>query len=181
MMNYAQALLALLYVSAKPLSMKVIQETLDITNEEFDTAIAGLESQLGPESGLRLHKYEHDALGLVTNEKYAELIDGYAKRETHSELTNPQLETLSIIAYQGPISRAKLDYLRGVNSSVIVRNLLMRGLIHEKVSDGLEPNYIVSDVFLRQVGIDRVGDLPDFDAYHAHDMIRRFLEADTTL
>lgn len=179
MTNYTQALKALLYVAAKPLKLKAIQETLDLTNDELAAAVEGLRGDLDAESGIQLHEYEGEALGLVTNPEYAELIEAFAKRETHSELTGPQLETLSIIAYQGPMSRSKIDYLRGVNSSVILRNLLMRGLIEEQNSDGLEPDFAVSDVFLRQLGIDKVEALPGYGDYHAHDMIMRFLEADT--
>ena len=62
----------------------------------------------------------------------------FVKEELTEDLTPASLETLSIVAYLGPISRVRIEYLRGVNSSVILRSLMIRGLI-ERFADPEHP------------------------------------------
>jgi len=71
-----------------------------------------------------------------------------------------------LIAYLGPISRAQIDYFRGVNSSFILRNLLMRGLI-ERVSESADRSYSyqISFDLLKHLGISKIEDLPDYLKY----------------
>ena len=83
------------------------------------------------------------------------------------KLTPAALDTLSLISYLGPISRVRIDHLRGVNSSYSVRNLLMRGLI-EKTTDAQQPHiaaYRASFDLLKFLGIGSIEDLPDYQKY----------------
>jgi len=77
------------------------------------------------------------------------------------------LETLSVIAYNGPIARSTVDYLRGVNSGYIMRNLLVRGLINRR-PDPERPYIFLYDVsfdFLKHLGLSKKEELPEYDKY----------------
>ena len=79
----------------------------------------------------------------------------------HGELSRPSLEALTILAYRGPLTRPELEQIRGVHSSLILRNLLLRGLIEEKEDARLgQPLYSVTLDFLRHIGLASVEELP---------------------
>lgn len=82
------------------------------------------------------------------------------------KLTRAALETLAIIAYQQPATRAYIAQVRGVNSDAAVRNLLTRGLIAETVPDEAGARqYITTENLLEKLGINSLADLPDLAPY----------------
>ena len=89
------------------------------------------------------------------------------KEEISEDLTPASVEALSIIAYLGPISRARLEYLRGVNSSVILRTLTIRGLI-ERIPDADHANtflYGPTLDLMKHLGITSKEQLPDHEKF----------------
>jgi segregation and condensation protein B len=74
------------------------------------------------------------------------------------------METLSTILYYGPISRRDIDYIRGVNSTFIIRNLLVRGLIEKAENDKDQRIFMYKPTFdlLAFLGITKIEDLPDY-------------------
>jgi segregation and condensation protein B len=79
------------------------------------------------------------------------------------------LETLAIISYKGPMTRPEIDNIRGVNSSFIIRNLLIRGLI-ERDLDVKKSNayvYKISFELLRKLGLEKIEQLPGFQEYNS--------------
>src|SRR3989344_6123775 len=105
---------ALLFVSGEPLSLEKLSKFLKEDKEEVKRAIENLDESLS-ERGIRVSK---------NNNEYMLL--------TAPDLSRATLETLAIIVYKGPLSRSQIDYIRGVNSSFTVRNLMIRGLIERK-------------------------------------------------
>ena len=102
---------------------------------------------------------------LTTITEASELIKQITKEELTKDLGKAALETLAIVLYQGPISRADIDYIRGVNSSFILRNLMIRGLI-ERMNNPNDPRgYLYRPTFelLSHLGITSVKELPEFD------------------
>ena len=95
--------------------------------------------------------------------------------EQVGELTRPSLESLTIIAYRGPITKAELEMIRGVNCSMILRNLLIRGLIREEKGK-TESVFRVSLEFLRWLGVQQASDLPDYDKLSGSDLIDQVLQ-----
>ena len=87
------------------------------------------------------------------------------------------METLTIIAYRGPITRLELEQIRGVNCSLILRNLMIKGLIEEE-RDGkrMVSDYRVSLNFTRYLGINKIEDLPDYQKLHSHENLVKLLE-----
>ncbi len=80
-------------------------------------------------------------------------------------MTPSALETLSIIIYRGPITKKEIDYIRGVNSGFILRNLLIRGLIEKDESkEGRGVQYKPTLDLLSLLGISNLSELPEYDA-----------------
>ena len=161
------ALEALLFVHGDPLDVKKIGVVLQAEPQVIEEAIASLAGQLEHfERGLMLVR-QGARVQLATKPTFALLVEGLIKDEFEEKLTPAALETLSLVAYLGPISRPRIDYLRGVNSSYSVRNLLMRGLI-EKASDPQQPHsvtYRASFDLLKYLGVGSIEDLPDYQKY----------------
>lgn len=153
---------SLLFISAKPISIKQLAELVGKSEEEIKTAGDELEeeyksSQRGVQIIRNGSKYQ-----MVSSPDNAKLVQEFIKDETTGELSRPSLETLTIIAYRGPISKTDLDHIRGVNCSLILRNLLIRGLIEAKSDKKGETYYNVTFDFIRFLGINDISELPDY-------------------
>jgi segregation and condensation protein B len=107
----------------------------------------------------------NEEISLVTSPETSELIEKLQKEELTKDLSKAALETLSIILYRGPMKRADIDYIRGVNSQFILRILLVRGLIDKKVDEKDERAYVytASTDALAYLGVQQVRDLPQYD------------------
>ncbi len=129
---------ALLFIHGEPLSYKKIQSVLEIEKEELETLIKELKADLESDArGLQLIS-DREKVQLATKPEFNSILESFMKEEISEDLTPASLEALSIIAYLGPISRARLEYLRGVNSIVILRSLMIRGLV-ERFPDPEHP------------------------------------------
>jgi len=89
------------------------------------------------------------------------------------------LETLTIIAYRGPISKPIIEQIRGVNCSLILRNLLIRDLITGEERDN-DVFYSVTPAFLQYLGLNSVKNLPDYEKLHSVENLEQFLADRTT-
>ena len=109
-----------------------------------------------------------DRVQLATKPSLNSAIELFIKGELSEELSPASLEVLSLITYLGPISRAKLEYLRGVNSSFILRNLLIRGLVERFNDPKNSLAYLYQPTFelLAHLGIKSPKDLPEYDKFH---------------
>jgi segregation and condensation protein B len=83
------------------------------------------------------------------------------------DLSPASLETLAIVAYKGPINRIEIDNIRGVNSSFILRSLLIRGLIDRQIDAHRANAYSYKPSFdlIRKLGIDSLEQLPDYEKF----------------
>lgn len=158
---------ALLFIYGEPLSYKKIVQILKTKEDEVRTAVKELEIALmQSDRGLSLVS-DQEKVQLVTKADFKNIAEEIIKEELNENLTLAALETLSIIIYSGPISRAELDYIRGVNSSFILRNLLIRGLV-ERSPDPKRTNafiYNPSFEFLKHLGISKREDLPEYQKF----------------
>ncbi len=159
---------ALLFISGKPMTFKALAKAVNAKVSDIKQVIQDLQSwYIKEKRGLGLVVTD-SSVQMFTAPELHELIEGYLQTQQHSELTRPQLETLAIIAYRGPIIKESLEQIRGVNCSMILRNLLIRGLIIEKeTAEGME--YSTSEDFLSHLGIGSVNDLPDYDKLSQHE------------
>lgn len=159
---------ALLFLYGEPVKIDILSKELETGREEVEKAISSLDRRLkeSEDRGLELIIFDGRAQ-LVTKSELALLTSKIVKGELDAPLTPASLETLSIIAYLGPCNRALIDYIRGVNSTFILRSLIVRGLIERK-PDPARANaflYQVSFDFLKHIGLAQLEDLPDYEKY----------------
>jgi segregation and condensation protein B len=155
---------AVLFYKAEPLSVKRLAQIFKVEEEEIREALNELREQLRGR-GLTLVEWE-DEVTLGTAKEVSTLIETLSKEELVKDLGKAGLETLSIILYQGPISRAEIDYIRGVNSNFILRNLLIRGLIERVENPRDQRSYLYKPTLelISYLGLSKISDLPDYDS-----------------
>jgi segregation and condensation protein B len=177
MSSLSSKIQSLLFASPRPLTLRQIAGNLEAPSEEVERELAGLmESMNTEESGIHLVKHP-EGYQLVTNPACAEVVEKLTKDEP-GELTRPSLETLTVIAYRGPITRPELEAIRGVQCALILRNLLIRGLIVER-EDSLrgENVYTLSGDTLRYLGVYSEKELPDYEAFHGDARLTKLVDA----
>ncbi len=153
----------LLFYKGEEMSSAKIADALKVSEPEVIEAIGRLEQNL-TQRGLVLIKKENSIMLGVAPE-LAPIIESIRKEELVKDLSKASLDTLSIILYKNGVSRSEIDYIRGVNSSFIIRNLLVRGLI-EKVIDEKDTRrnlYRPSFDALSYMGVTSVENLPNFE------------------
>lgn len=168
---------SLLFVANRPLTVKRLMETCDAAREDVEKAVEELAATYNAGGrGVRILRNGND-VQMSTSPDNAKLVQDFLKDETTGELTKPSLETLTIIAYRGPITKAELEQIRGVNCSLILRNLLMRGLAEVQGEAG-DPmaTYRVTMDFVRFLGVSGVEELPEFEKLRSHENVTRVLE-----
>jgi segregation and condensation protein B len=161
------ALEALLFVHGEPLALKKISTILNISAAELEQVIVAFKEGLESSSrGLALIGNQN-SIQLVTKPALAPVIQDFVKHELTEDLTPASLEALSLIAYLGPIPRARLDYLRGVNSSFILRTLMMRGLV-ERDPDPERPAVMLYRATIdlwKHLGMESQDRLPEYEKF----------------
>ncbi|NIA18273.1 MAG: SMC-Scp complex subunit ScpB [Actinobacteria bacterium] len=167
---------SLLFISAKPMAVKQLSDLIKKDVKEIKQAGDELvEDYKNKKQGIQIIK-NGSKYQMVSSPENAKLVQGFIKDETTGELSRPSMETLTIIAYRGPISKIDLDRIRGVNCSLIVRNLLLRGLIEGKTdSKKKETYYTVTFDFIRFLGINDIHELPDYERLSKDDTLDRML------
>jgi segregation and condensation protein B len=156
---------AILFVAGEPLRLEKLSKIINQSLADIKVALSNM-SQSFEENrrGLRLVLAD-DSVQLVSAPELSSLIEDLFKSELKEELTPASLETLAIVAYKGPIKRSDIDFIRGVNSSYTLRNLLLRGLIEREgaEADGRAYEYRISFEFLRRLGLSSREALPDYE------------------
>jgi segregation and condensation protein B len=169
--NKLAELEALLFIYGEPISFKKISEVLEITEEDVLKLVEDFKVSLEEENrGLTLLFLE-EKIQIGTKPEFSSILEKLIKKEVSEDLTPASLETLALILYFSPISRSKIEYHRGVDSSFILKSLLLRGLI-ERYPDPKMPNaylYVPSFNLLRHLGINRKEDLPDYEKFNELD------------
>lgn len=157
--NISQQIESLLFATADPQSFKSLSSRLDVSIEEIKEAISVLQNSL--EGHAMMIVQEGDEIVMVTRPEHSALIDSIRKEELSKELSKSSAETLSIIAYCGGVSKAQIEFIRGVNATYAIRALSMRGLVEARGS-GRSVLYYPTLVMLEHFGVSRVEDLPEY-------------------
>ncbi len=162
-MPISQQLEAILFWKAEPISFKKLATLLNTDVAVIQAGLLELEQTLKGR-GLTLVRTDEEVM-LGTAKELSSLIEQLTKDELSRDLGKAGLETLSIILYQGPISRADIDYIRGVNSQFIVRNLLIRGLVErvDNPKDARSFLYKTTLQLLSHLGVSKLEDLPEYE------------------
>ena len=153
----------LLFYKNEDISISELSKILKVNEEEIKHALNNLSHELEHRGVSLLRKDDSVMLGI--NHELSELVGSMRKEEINKDLSKASLETLSIILYKNGVSRSEIDYIRGVNSSFILRNLLIRGLI-EKITDKNDSRKIIyRPTFdtLSFMGITEINQLPNYE------------------
>jgi segregation and condensation protein B len=129
----------------------VVREALELLRAHYDERNAGIE--LRDVAG---------AMRIYTRAEHAGAVEQFLLDGQRSRLSQAALETLAVVAYRQPVSRARVSAIRGVNVDGVVRSLLARGLI---VEVGADPDtggalFCTTDLFLERMGLQSLDELP---------------------
>lgn len=172
-MSLSNQLESILFVAQKPVAPADLARALGADIEAVNAGLSELDTKFA-QGGLRLIRHA-DKVSLGTAPESADVVKKFLRADEHGELTRPALETLAVIAYRGPVTKPEMEQIRGVNCSLIIRNLLMRGLIEEQAKEGTEPTYQVTHALLGHLGVTNVATLPDFEALRHHPDLEKAL------
>ncbi len=157
------ALEALLFVSGEAVPAIKLANALSISHDELDELIVSLQEDLqAPNRGLALIKIA-DGYRLCTKAKLAAYLEKFTQI-VDKKLSQPLMETLSIIAFKQPVTKQEIEEIRGVNSEKILKRLLERELIQEvgrKKVIGRPILYGTTGLFLQCFGLNDIKDLPE--------------------
>lgn len=154
---------SLLFFKGEPVKISTLAKFLKSNEKAILEAITTLENSLQGR-GVQLISV-NEKIELRTSPEMSEVIESIRKEELTKDLGKAGSETLAIVLYKGPLSRSEVDYVRGVNSTFILRNLLIRGLV-EKVPNPKDKRsflYKPTLELLSFIGIKKIEELPEFE------------------
>ncbi|MDI6734309.1 MAG: SMC-Scp complex subunit ScpB [Patescibacteria group bacterium] len=166
---------ALLFYYGEAMPIKRIAGLLGLKEDECVKLIEDLKNKLLNDFDRGISIIEsNNEIQLVTKPELQYIGQKLIKEEFREQLTPAALETLTLVAYLGPIPRSTIDYIRGVNSSFTLRGLLVRGLIERKSSAERSNvyEYHASSDFLKHLGLNNIKELPEYEKYH--DILTKF-------
>jgi segregation and condensation protein B len=154
---------AILFYKGEPVAVKKLGELLAVPVGEIETGLNTLEEKLTGR-GMVLVRHEN-TVALGTAKEASDLIEKITKEELTKDLGKAGLETLSAVLYYGPISRVEIDHIRGVNSSFILRHLMIRGLVAREQNPKDLRGFVYRPTMdlLTHLGIAKIEDLPEYD------------------
>jgi len=157
------ALESLLFVSDGPVEATQIARALELDTDFVEALLRQLDDTYrSQQRGFRLME-RNGRFQLVTAPAAAAIIETFLNLDMTARLSAPALETLAVVAYRQPVTRAQVEAVRGVDCTGILRSLLQRGLIEEVDrldAPGRPMLYGVTDLFMQHFGLTSLQDLP---------------------
>jgi segregation and condensation protein B len=155
---------SLLFVADRPVLVRDLAEAIEVEATEIESALQSLDIEY-QERGIRLQR-KGDEIQLVSAPEAGPHIERFLGLEISGRLSAAALETLSIIAYRQPVTRAQIEAIRGVHSDGVLRSLIRRGLVEQvgRASTVGRPNLFGTTFeFLQQFGLQELNELPDWE------------------
>jgi len=158
----ASALEAILFVVESPVTVAslavAVAQPVDAVQAALDLLRTGYEER---GAGVELREVA-GGVRIYTRPEHADVVEQFLQEGQRSKLSQAALETLAVIAYRQPVTRARVSAIRGVNVDGVVRTLLARGLI---VEVGTDPEtggglFTTTELFLEKMGLDSLDELP---------------------
>jgi len=155
---------AVLFYKGESESAERLAKLLNVKLDELELAANKLTVSLS-NRGIRLLKV-NDQYELVTAPETSEAVNNIRKEELVRDLGKAGSETLSIVLYRNPVSRADIDYIRGVNCAFILRNLQIRGLVKRIKNPDNARSFLYSPTpeLLKHLGVTEIKNLPNYEA-----------------
>ena len=165
---------SLLFVAGEPVEVATIAKTLQLPAAELEQALGRLaEEYKRQERGLRLQVL-NGRYQLVTAPAVAGYVEAFLNLDFSAKLSSAALETLAVVAYRQPVTRAQIEAVRGVDCAAVLRSLVQRGLIEETgrlEAVGRPILYGVTDLFMQHFGLMELGELPPL-AHEDEDLLQ---------
>lgn len=161
------ALEAVLMVADQPLDEVALASAVGYPVGEVSQALAALAGEYDEQGrGFELRSVA-GGWRFYTREEYAPVVEAFVLEGQQARLTQAALETLAVVAYKQPVSRARVSAIRGVNVDGVMRTLLTRGLVEEAGQDGETGAnlYRTTGYFLERIGVSSLDDLPELAPY----------------
>lgn len=162
------AIECMLFVAGDPVAMTEIQRVLDITELELRNTLYEMQRAYAAQKRGILLCITEENLQLCTDRAYARYVEALLQPAQQRTFSQSLLETLAVIAYRQPVTRADIEAVRGVRCEYAVSQLLKMNMIQaigRKEVVGRPVLYGTTDAFLRHFGISNTRELPNFDAY----------------
>lgn len=170
----------LFVVGEDGISLEKIKDVIEINDDTLSRLISELENVYSDSKrGITLMKYGN-RLKLTTKKEHHEYYEKLSLQADESILTQASLETLAIIAYNGPVTRMNVDEIRGINSSHIIRKLVSKNLVEDvgrADTPGKPRLYAVTDDFLDYFGLKDVSELPKIEEVELNDEEKDLFES----
>lgn len=153
---------AILFYKGSPVQVKELASILDVSEEDIEAGLHKLQEMFQDRGVTLIRKGPEVMLG--TNAGSSGIIEKLIKHELEKDLGKAGLETLTTVLYQGPITRAEIDYIRGVNSNFSLRQLMVRGLVERVPHPSDQRSFLYQSTFdlLAYLGIEKVEDMPEY-------------------
>ena len=164
MIDLTSAIEAILFAAGDSVPLARLSLVLGVSEQDVETSVKMLqESYIEQQRGMRILRLE-DKVQMCSAPEYASFISKTLEQRKPPVLSQPALETLAVVAYFQPVTRAYIEQVRGVDSSYTVGVLNERGLIEECGRldvPGRPVLFRTTDVFLRTMGISSLDELPE--------------------
>jgi segregation and condensation protein B len=157
------ALEAVLMVADQPLDDLSLATAVGYPAEQVGSALAELAEEYTEQGrGFELRNVA-GGWRFYTREEYAAVVESFVLDGQQARLTQAALETLAVVAYKQPVSRARVSAIRGVNVDGVMRTLVTRGLVEEAGTDHETGAHLyrTTRYFLERIGITSLEDLPE--------------------
>ena len=165
-MKLSALLESLLFVAVDPVTPAQLAQASGCPEVEVTKALAALQQDYAEENrGLRLQRRDGRVL-LVTNPAASQMVEDFLNLDMRVQFSAPALETLAIIAYLHPVTRAQVEAVRGVDCSGVLRKMLQQGLVEEfdrLEAPGRPIRYAVTDQFMQHFGLTSLEELPPLE------------------
>lgn len=155
---------SLLFVADEPVQIEHLASVLQTSLEQVEEALRNLNQEY-VQRGLRLQR-KRQRVQMVTAPEAADYVRTFLGLELSAKLSPAALETLAIVAYRQPVTRAQIEAIRGVNSDSVLRTLINRGLVEEQgrlEQAGRPIIYGTTFDFLQQFGLSGLEQLPSLE------------------
>jgi segregation and condensation protein B len=154
---------ALLMIADQPLDETTLATAVGHPLRDVSAALAELATEYAEQGrGFELRNVA-GGWRYYTREEYAPVVEAFVLDGQQARLTQAALETLAVVAYRQPVSRARVSAIRGVNVDGVMRTLLTRGLVEEAGHDHSSGAnlYRTTSYFLERIGVTSLDDLPE--------------------
>ncbi len=172
------AIEAMLFVTDEPTSPLDLAKMLECEVSEVTSALASLQARLEErDAGIQLREVA-GGWRLYTHPRYHELIEEYVLSWDTRKLSQAAMETLAVIAYTQPVTRAGVSSVRGVSSDSSINSLVEKGLVREVGVSEAQGNpvlYGTTRAFLEKFGLRNTGDLPDIAEFAPDEEMRTLI------